>query len=64
MSKWIEVTVSPQGETRIETKGFAGESCREATKSLENALGLTQSEQLTAEFHLAAPQSQPQSQSQ
>ena len=64
MSKVIEVTVSPQGETRIETKGFSGQSCRDATQSLEKALGLTQSEQLTAEFHLAARHSQSQSQSQ
>lgn len=64
MSKVIEVTVSPQGEPRIETKGFSGQSCRDATKALEKALGLTQSEQLTAQFHVAAPQSQQQSQGQ
>jgi hypothetical protein len=62
MSKMIEVTISAQGEARIETKGFIGDSCREATKSLEQALGLRQAEQLTAEFHLAATQPQQQSQ--
>ena len=52
MSKTIEVTVSPKGETTIQTKGFAGESCREATRSLEAALGVRTREQLTSEFHM------------
>lgn len=47
----IEVTVNPQGETRIETRGFVGATCQHATRALEAALGLVQSEQLTAEFH-------------
>lgn len=64
MTKTIEITISPQGETRIETKGFTGESCREATKTLEQALGLRQGEQLTAEFHCAASQAQHQSEAQ
>ena len=51
MSKTIEVTVSPKGETTIQTKGFAGESCREATRSLEAALGVRDREQLTSAFH-------------
>jgi len=51
MSKTIEVTVSPKGETSIQTKGFSGESCREATRNLEAALGVRSREQLTSEFH-------------
>lgn len=51
MSPTIEITVSPQGETRIETKGFAGPTCREASRELEAALGVRDSEQLTTEFH-------------
>ena len=51
MSKIIEVTVSPQGETTIQTKGFVGEQCRDATRSLEAALGVRMQEQLTSEFH-------------
>lgn len=49
--KIIEVTVSPKGETKIETKGFAGSACKAASESLEKALGLKQSEKLTAEFY-------------
>lgn len=40
MSKTIEVTVSPKGETTIQTKGFTGEACRDATRNLEAALGV------------------------
>jgi len=58
--KTIEVTISPQGETRIETKGFAGTECQQASKPLEEALGQRQSEQLTAEYHAAATQAQRQ----
>ena len=51
MNKTIEIIVSPTGETRLETKGFAGEECKEASKFVEEALGVTAGEQMTAEFH-------------
>lgn len=51
MNKTIEIIVSPKGETRLETKGFAGEACKAASKFVEDALGATAGEQLTAEFH-------------
>ena len=54
MSKAIEIIVSPTGETQMETKGFAGEECREASRFLEAALGKRSGEQLTAEFHQSA----------
>lgn len=50
-NKVIEVIVAPDGQVRIETKGFAGSECRQASAKLEQALGLRGSEQLTAEFH-------------
>ena len=49
--KLIEIVVSPAGETKVETKGFTGPQCREASRFLEQALGKQQSERLTAEFH-------------
>jgi hypothetical protein len=49
--KTIEVLVSPSGETTIETKGFAGAECQQASTFLEQALGQCQSETLTAEYH-------------
>jgi hypothetical protein len=51
----IEITISPTGGTTIQTRGFAGSSCRDATKVLEQALGLVQSDQATAEMHQSAP---------
>jgi hypothetical protein len=51
LNRTIEVIVSPKGETRIETKGFTGTACRQASQSLEEALGLRQNETLTAEFY-------------
>jgi hypothetical protein len=51
MKKIIEVTVSPKGETKIETKGFAGGECRQASQFLEEALGVRASEKLTTEFY-------------
>lgn len=56
--KIIEVIVSPKGETKIETKGFAGSACKAASESLEKALGLKQSEKLTAEFYSQQNQQQ------
>jgi hypothetical protein len=53
-AKTIEVVVSPNGQTTVQTKGFAGEACRHASKALEQALGLVEREQLTAEFHQAS----------
>jgi len=59
-SRIIEVIVSPTGETKLETKGFSGSSCRDASRALEQALGLQSREQLTAEFYQSASQVQPQ----
>ena len=54
----IEIVVSPTGETRVETKGFTGSSCRDASSFVEDALGRRTSEQLTAEFYQAPPTQQ------
>jgi len=51
--KTIELVVSPKGETKLETKGFSGDSCHEATAFLEAALGAKQSDQATAEAFAA-----------
>ncbi len=49
--KTIEITVAPNGQTQVQTKGFLGASCRDASRFLEQALGERTDEQLTAEFH-------------
>lgn len=51
MPRFIEVTVSPKGETTVQTKGFAGNDCLQASKSIEDALGLTTGEWKTGEFY-------------
>jgi len=51
----IEVVISPTGETRVETKGFVGSTCRQASQFLEQALGANLGEKLTAEFYQQEP---------
>lgn len=51
MNQIIEVVVSPQGQARVETKGFSGSTCRDASGFIERALGKIANEQLTNEFH-------------
>lgn len=53
--KSIEITVSPTGETKVETKGFTGSECRDASKFVEQALGQRTAEQLKGEFHQEQP---------
>jgi len=60
--KIIEVIVSPTGETKIETKGFAGAECQQASRFVEVALGQRKSEQLTAEYHQRSIQQQTEQQ--
>lgn len=55
MSKTIEIIVSPKGETQVETKGFVGGECREASKFVEEALGKRGQERMTSEFHVSQP---------
>ena len=51
MSKTIEIIVSPNGQSRVETKGFAGSECRDASKFIEQALGERISDTPTSEFY-------------
>ena len=60
MNRTIEILVSPEGKTSVQTFGFAGSTCREASRLLEDALGRRTAERLTAEFHHAQPASQQQ----
>lgn len=56
--KTIQITVTPTGQTSVETKGFAGSECRQASEFLEKALGQRTNEQLTGEFYAQESQSQ------
>ena len=64
MSKVIEINVNPKGETTVQTRGFAGSECREASKFVEQALGQSTAESLTAEFHQGQQAAQELRQSQ
>ena len=59
MQRIIEIIVSPTGETTIQTKGYAGGDCLQASRWLEQALGVPTSEHKTAEFYQTS-QSQQQ----
>lgn len=50
MSRVIEVIVSPQGETTVQTKGYVGGDCLQASQFLEQALGLAITDRKSAEF--------------
>lgn len=63
-SKTIEVIISPNGQTKLETKGFAGSECRDASKCLEAALGRTNEERLTAEYHQTTTEERARTQQQ
>jgi hypothetical protein len=60
MTRIIEVVVSPTGETSVQTKGYSGNACLQASQFLEQALGLVTQEQKTAEYFQPAeiPQQQ------
>jgi hypothetical protein len=58
MPRLIEVTVSPTGEATVQTKGYAGADCLEASRFLEDALGVATTERKTAEFYQAVPAQQ------
>jgi hypothetical protein len=53
-TKTIEITVSPEGSMSVKTNGFSGSSCRDATRELERALGVSGRETLLPEFHAQA----------
>jgi hypothetical protein len=55
-TKIIEITVSPGGETTVQTKGFSGSACRDASRAIEALLGQRTSEQLTSEFYQESEQ--------
>ena len=62
--KIIKITVDPKGNSKVETRGFTGGECREASRFVEQALGTRSAETLTAEFHQGQPADQELRQSQ
>ena len=48
MTRTIEVLISPNGETKLETKGFSGAGCQAASEFLEAVLGRKTRDERTA----------------
>ena len=53
MTRIIEVVVSPQGETTVQTRGYAGSDCLQASRFLEQALGFVATDRKTGEYYQA-----------
>ena len=53
-SKTIEIIIAPNGQSKVETKGFTGSECREASRFVELAIGQQTNEILKSEFHQTA----------
>jgi hypothetical protein len=49
--KQIIVDIMPDGEIKIETRGFVGKACLEETAFLKKLLGYEKAKQLTAAFY-------------
>jgi hypothetical protein len=58
MQRTIEILVSPQGQTTVQTKGYQGSACLQASKFLEQALGDVIQENKTAEYYQSTPAEQ------
>jgi hypothetical protein len=58
MGRIIEVTILPQGEIVVQTKGYAGGDCLQASKFLEQALGDVRTDSKSAEFYNSASSEQ------
>ena len=50
----IEVIVSREGETTVQTKGYTGAECVQASHWLEQALGVSVRDNKTSEFFQTA----------
>lgn len=51
MNQTLEIIVRPDGGTQVQTHGFSGPGCRDASRFIEAALGGRQTERLTGEYY-------------
>lgn len=42
----IQITITPDGETKIEASGFTGDECIKATAPIEQALGVPEGDRV------------------
>ena len=55
----IEIIINAKGEATVQTKGFAGSSCKDASRFIERALGEVRHDTPTAEMYHPATIQQP-----
>jgi len=58
MKRTIEIIIGPSGEISIGAIGFKGADCEQATRFLENALGVVGRKTKKPEFHQRTQQRQ------
>ena len=51
MNRSIEIIVSPTGDIKIDAVGFKGADCEQATRFLEEALGVVNQRAKKPEYH-------------
>lgn len=56
--KTITIDIDVEGNTTIKVEGVKGKSCKDLTRDIERALGVTKKSTPTAEFHQQAAQQQ------
>jgi len=54
----IIITIAPTGDVTIKAEGYRGSTCEDATRALEEALGVTQSRRRTPEYDHRVEESQ------
>ena len=47
----LQISITPEGEVKIEVKGVKGADCTEVTKEIEEALGVVTDRQYTGEYY-------------
>lgn len=50
MAHRIKISVSKAGQAKVSVEGVAGETCKDVSRAIENALGKTISDEHTAEY--------------
>jgi hypothetical protein len=56
--KRVIVRISPKGEVTVKTEGYTGQECRQATKTLEESLGIVLSDKPTDDMYKPGEQTQ------
>ncbi len=49
--KELEITIAPDGTITTKVKGGQGRSCRDATKAIRDAIGVTTDDRTLPEYH-------------